>query len=184
MTQVMGKSIFAALALVLSFGAFAADKKGSDSGKISKGDRSFIMEAANDSMAEIELGKVAQQNATNEDVKKFAQRMVDDHSTASKELEPIATKLGVTPPTAPHGKHARMVKDLSKKTGAKFDKDYVDDMVKDHRKAVKLFERQSQKGESEELRQFAAKQLPILQEHLKMAQDLQAGMKKGGKQKS
>ena len=183
MTHVMGKSIFAALALVLSFGGYAADKKGGDS-KVSKGDRSFIMEAANDSMAEIELGKVAQQNAANEDVKKFAQRMVDDHSTASKELEPIATQLGVTPPTAPHGKHARMVKDLSKKTGAKFDKDYIDDMVKDHKKAVKLFDRQAQKGESEELRGFAAKQLPVLQDHLKMAQELQAGMKKTGKKSS
>ena len=180
MTQLLGRSLFAALALVLSFGASAADKK-SDSGKVSKGDRTFIMDAANDSLAEIELGKVAQQNAASPEVKKFAERMVNDHSTASKELEPIATKLGVTPPTAPHGKHAKMVQNLSKKTGEKFDKDYIDDMVKDHKKAVKLFEKQSQKGESEELRQFAAKQLPTLQDHLKMAQDLQAGMKKNRK---
>ena len=89
MTQSLGRSFFAALALVLSFGAYAADKK-SDSGKISKADRTFIMDAANDSMAEIELGKVAQSNGASEEVKKFAQRMVDDHSTASKELEPIA----------------------------------------------------------------------------------------------
>ena len=175
MTQVLGRSIFAVLALVLSFGVSAADKKGGDSGKVSKGDRTFIMDAANDSMAEIELGKVAQQNAASDEVKKFAQRMVDDHTTASKELEPIATKLGVTPPTAPQGKHARMVKELAKKTGERFDRDYVNDMVKDHRKAVKLFEKQSQKGESEELRQFAAKQLPILQEHLKMARSLPGG---------
>src|SRR5215213_7124001 len=114
MTHVFGKSLFAVLALVLSFGAYAADKKG-DSGKVSKGDKSFIMDAANDSMAEIELGKVAQQNAASDDVKKFGQRMVDDHSKASKELEPIAGKLGVTPPTAPEGKHAKMVANLSKK---------------------------------------------------------------------
>jgi putative membrane protein len=176
MTHVLGRSIFAALALVLSFGAYAADKK-SDSGKVSKGDRSFIMDAANDSLAEIELGKIAQQNASNAEVKKFAQRMVDDHTKASQELEPIATKLGVTPPTEVKGKHARMVKDLSKKTGAKFDKDYVNDMVKDHEKAVKLFENKSQKADSEELRQFAAKQLPTLQEHLKMARDLKAQVK-------
>jgi putative membrane protein len=178
MTHVLGRSIFAALALVLSFGAYAADKGKSDSGKVSKGDKSFIMDAATDSMAEIELGKVAQQNASNAEVKKFAQRMMDDHTKASQELEPIATKLGVTPPTEIKGKHARMVKDLSKKTGEKFDKDYVNDMVKDHEKAVKLFQKQSEKGESEELKQFAAKQLPTLQEHLKMAQDLHAGMKK------
>ena len=180
MSQLLGRSLFAALALALSFGAYAADKK-ADSGKVSKGDRSFIMDAANDSLAEVELGKVAQQNAASEEVKKFAQRMVDDHSKANQELEPIAKKLGVTPPTAPQGKHARMVKDLSKKQGAKFDKDYVDDMVKDHKKAVKLFEKQAEKGEAEELRQFAGKTLPTLKEHLKMAQDLQAAMKKSKK---
>ncbi|HEX2826330.1 MAG TPA: DUF4142 domain-containing protein [Burkholderiales bacterium] len=177
MTQVLGRSLFAVLALVLSFGAYAADKK-ADSGKVSKGDKSFIMDAANDGLAEVELGKIAQQNAASEDVKKFAQRMVDDHSAAGKELEPIAAKLGVTPPSAPQGKHAKLVKDLSKKTGAKFDKDYADAMVKDHKKAVKMFEKESQKAESAELRDFASKTLPKLQEHLKMAQDLQAGMKK------
>ena len=180
MTQLLGRSIFAALAVVLSCGAYAADKRG-DSGKVSRGDKSFIMDAANDSLAEVELGKVAQQNAASEDVKKFAQRMVDDHTKANQELEPIATKLGVTPPKAPEGKHARMVKDLSKKSGVKFDKDYVNDMVKDHKKAVKLFEKKSKKADSEDLRQFAAKTLPTLQEHLKMAQDLQAGMKKSKK---
>ena len=180
MTQSLGRSFFAALALVLSFGADAADRK-SDYGKVSKGDRTFMIEAANDSLAEIELGKLAQQNAASEDVKKFAQRMVDDHSAASKELEPVAGKLGVTLPTAPQGKHRRMVKDLSKKTGAKFDRDYVDDMVKDHKRALKLFEKQAQKAEAEELRKFAAGQLPTLHEHLKMAEDLQAGMKKSRK---
>ena len=178
MTHVLGRSVFAALALVLSFGAYA-DKHGhKDSGKVAKGDRTFIMDAATDSMAEIELGKVAQQNAASDEVKKYAQRMIDDHTKASQELEPIATKLGVTPPKEVKGHHARMMKDLSKKTGEKFDRDYINGMVKDHQKSVKAFQKESEKGQSEELKQFAAKQLPILQEHLKMAQDLQAGMKK------
>jgi len=74
-------------------------------------------------------------------------------------------------PAAAEGKHGKMVKDLSNKE-KNFDKDYVNAMVKDHEKAVKLFERTSKKGDSEEIRQFAGKQLPVLQEHLKMARDL------------
>lgn len=171
MTHVMNRSIFAVLALALSFGVYAADKKGNDSGKASKSDVSFMKEAANDSMAEIELGKVAQQKSQNADVKAFGQRMVDDHTKASEELKPIADKMGVQLPSAPEGKHARMVKDLSKED-KKFDQKYVNDMVKDHEKAVKLFEKTSKKGDSEEIRQFAAKTLPTLQEHLKMARDL------------
>ena len=170
MTHVMNRSIFAVLALALSFGAYAADKK-ADSGTASKGDASFMKQAASDSMAEIELGKIAQEKAQNPDVKAFGQRMVDDHTKASEELKPIADKMGVALPTGAEGKHGRMVKDLSKKE-KNFDREYVNAMVKDHEKSVKLFERTSKKGDSEEVRQFAAKQLPVLQEHLKMARDL------------
>jgi putative membrane protein len=167
----MSRSIFAVLALALSFGAYAADKKSDSSGKASKSDASFMKEAANDSMAEIELGKVAQQKSQNADIKAFGQRMVDDHTKASEELKPIADKMGVALPTAAEGKHGKMVKDLSNRE-KNFDREYVNAMVKDHEKAVKLFEKTSKKGDSEEVRQFAAKQLPVLQEHLKMARDL------------
>jgi putative membrane protein len=175
MTHVLGRSIFAALALVLSFGAYAADKK-SDNGKVSKSDRNFMMDAANDSLAEIELGKVAQQKSQNADVKAFGQRMVDDHTKANQELEPIASKMGVSLPKEPTGKHAKMVKELSNKE-KRFDHEYAEAMVKDHEKAVKLFEKTSKKGDAEEVRQFAAKTLPTLQEHLKMARDLKKNVK-------
>jgi putative membrane protein len=171
MTSAMNRSIFAVLALALSFGAYAADKKADNSGKASKSDASFMKDAANDSLAEIELGKVVPQKSQNADVKAFSQRMVDDHTKANEELKPIAEKLGVALPTAPEGKHAKMVKDLSKKD-KRFDHEYAEAMVKDHEKAVKLFEKTSKKGDSEEVRQFAAKTLPTLQEHLKMARDL------------
>jgi putative membrane protein len=175
MTQALARSIFAGLALVLSFGAYAADKK-SDSGKASKSDASFMKDAANDSAAEIELGKLVPQKTQNADVKAFAQRMVDDHTKASQELEPIAAKMGVDLPKAPTGSHAKMVKELAKKD-KNFDHEYAEAMVKDHEKAVKLFEKTSKKGDSDEVRQFAAKTLPTLQEHLKMAQDLKKKVK-------
>jgi putative membrane protein len=175
MAQVLARSIFAALALVLSFGAYAADKKSND-GKASKSDASFMTDAANDNLAEIELGKVVQQKSQNADVKAFAQRMVDDHTKANQELEPIATKMGVSLPKAPTGSHAKVVKELSKKD-KRFDHEYAEAMVEDHEKAVKLFEKTSKKGDSEEVRQFAAKTLPTLQEHLKMAKDLKKKVK-------
>jgi putative membrane protein len=175
MAQVLGRSVFAALALVLSFGAYAADKKSSD-GKASKSDASFMKDAANDSAAEIALGKVVPQKSQNADVKAFSQRMVDDHTKASQELEPIASRMGVSLPKEPTGSHAKMVKELAKKD-KKFDHEYAEAMVKDHEKAVKLFEKTSKKGDSEEVRQFAAKTLPTLQEHLKMAKDLKAKVK-------
>jgi putative membrane protein len=162
--------LIAVLALACAPVLYAADKKGD--AKLSSNDRNFIKTAAEDNLSEVELGKVAQQNASSAEVKQFGQRMADDHAKAQQELETIAQKLGAQLPNAPSGSHAKMVKDLSKKTGAKFDQDYAKDMVKDHEKAVSLFEKQSKKADSDDLKQFATKTLPILQEHLKMARAL------------
>ena len=174
MDKALGRTLFAALALTVGMGLHAADKKGD--GKVSGNDRHFVTTAAEDGLAEVELGKLAQQNGSSAAVKQFGQRMVDDHGKANKELESIASKLGVTPPKDP-GKHQGDIKKFSKLTGDKFDREYAEHMVKDHEKAVSLFEKQSKSGDADELKQFASKTLPTLQEHLKMARSLQ-GQKK------
>ncbi len=170
MNLAYARTLFAVAALGLSCAGFAADKK-AETGKASKDDREFIMDVANDGLAEVELGRIAQQKGQSEDVKKFGQRMVDDHSKANQELEGIAGKLGVNLPKEPSGKHAKLVKELSKKD-KRFDHEYAEAMVKDHEKAVKLFEMQSKKADSRELREFAASTLPTLKEHLQMAKNL------------
>ena len=170
MEQALGRTLFAALALTVGMGLHAADKKGD--GKLSGNDRHFITTAAEDGLAEVELGKIAQQNGSSAAVKQFGQRMVDDHTKAGKELETIATKLGVTPPKEPGSKQKGDIKKFSKLTGEKFDREYAEHMTKDHKKAVSLFEKQAKSGDADELRQFASKTLPTLQEHLKMARAL------------
>src|ERR1044071_4380971 len=98
----------------------------------------FATEAAIGNMAEVELGRMAASKATNADVKKFGQRMVDDHGKALDELKSIA--------------------------GEEFDKAYVKEMVKDHDTDVKLFERESQHGTNAAIKDYAGKTLPTLQE--------------------
>jgi putative membrane protein len=170
MKQALGRTLFAALAFTVACGIYAADKKGD--GKLSGNDRHFVTTAAEDGQAEVELGKIAQQNAASADVKQFGQRMVDDHTKAGQELEGIATKLGMSPPKSPGSKQQGDIKKFSKLTGEKFDREYADHMVKDHEKAVSLFEKQAKSGDSAELKEFASKTLPTLQEHLKMARAL------------
>jgi putative membrane protein len=170
MNRAVAHTVFAALALVLAAGIHAADKKGD--GKLSGSDRNFVTTAAEDGHAEVELGKIAQKNGASPAVKQFGQRMIDDHTKAGKELEAIATKLGMTPPKEPGSKHQADIKMLSKLTGEKFDREYAEHMVKDHEKAVSLFQKQAKSGDAEELKAFASKTLPTLQEHLKMAREL------------
>ncbi|HEV7800417.1 MAG TPA: DUF4142 domain-containing protein [Burkholderiales bacterium] len=175
--KLAARTTIAVIALALSSGLYAADKKASDS-KLSSNDRHFVTEAAQDGMAEVELGKIAQQNGSRDDVKQFGQRMVEDHSKANQELGAIVSKLGGTLPPDPGKKNLGEVKKMSKLTGDKFDREYAENMVKDHEKDVSAFEKQAKKGDSEELKQFAAKTLPILQEHLKMARAMKAAAKK------
>lgn len=171
MKYAVDRTFLGALALAVALTAFAADKKAEDR-KTSGNDRHFITQAGEDGLAEVELGKLAQQNGSSAAIKQFGQRMVDDHSKAGKELDTIANKLGVTPPKEPGSKQQGDIKKFAKLTGEKFDREYAEHMVKDHEKAVGLFEKQAKSGDAEELKSFAAKTLPTLQEHLKMARAL------------
>lgn len=96
----------------------------------------FIAEMAEDGMAEVQLGKLAAERASNADVKEFAQMMVQDHSKANEELKKIAGQLKVTPPTSLNQKHQALAAKLSKLQGAEFDREYMAEMVLGHEEVV------------------------------------------------
>ena len=149
----------------------ACAQTGTGGPALSDADRAFIKDAAQSGWAEIQAGEFARERGT-EPVRQFGQRMVQDHGASNKELEAIATKLGVTPPQDADGGHQLIAIMLGVLSGSTFDNKYVPMMVKDHQTAIALFEKQSQSAGNAELRQFAAKTLPTLREHLRMAQAL------------
>ena len=142
------------------------------SSRLSKGDQTFIKGAAEGGMAEVELGRLAVEKTSNDDVKKFGQRMVDDHSKANEELKEIATKKNVALPNEPSAKHKATKDRLSKLSGSQFDKAYMSDMLKDHKKDVADFQRESNTGRDAEVKSFAAQTLPALKDHLKEAKSI------------
>jgi putative membrane protein len=142
-------------------------------------DQGFAMAAAMGGLAEVQLGKLAADHAANADVKKFAQRMVDDHGKANDELSKILSQKAITPPTELKGKEKSNYDKLAKLNGAEFDRAYMSDMVRDHEKDVKEFERESTSGKDPDLKAFAAKTLPTLQDHLKMAKETQSKLGAG-----
>ena len=135
--------------------------------------------AATGGMAEVELGKLGVANATSSDVKQFAQRMVDDHSKANDELKALAAQKNVTLPAEVDAKHKAAYDKLAKAKGAGFDAAFMSQMVSDHQADVSLFERESKSGKDAETKAWAAKTLPTLQEHLKMAKEIHAKTGKG-----
>ena len=152
-----------------------------DNGKLASSDRKFVTEALKGGMAEVELGKLASEKASTDAVKQFGQRMVDDHGKAGEELKKIAQDKGVTPPAELDGKHKRLHERLSKLSGAEFDRAYMEEMVKDHRNDVKEFQREAGRAKDPDVKSYASKTLPTLQEHLKQAETVRSQVSKTAK---
>ena len=149
-----------------------------DSGSLSSGDRKFVQEAAIGGLAEVEMGNLAQQKASSDAVKQFGQRMVTDHSKANDELKQVASSKGIEVPASLDHKHQKDMEKLSKKTGADFDKAYMSHMVDDHKKDVADFRKESKSGKDADVKGFAAKTLPTLEDHLKLAQTTNDAVRK------
>ena len=111
-------------------------------------------------------------NAQDKSVLAFADRMLTDHGQANEELKQVATKLGWTLPSDMGPDNRETYANLKKLSGQRFDAAYKLAMVSDHSKDVAAFQQQAQFGKTPELKAFAKKTLPTLQEHLKMAQAL------------
>ena len=137
-------------------------------------DQAFAKEAAIGGILEVDLGNLAKQNASSADVKQFGDRMVTDHSKANDELKQWASSNNVTLPTELDARHKAAMDRLSKLNGAAFDKAYMKDMVSDHKQDVAKFKKESTSGKNADLKAWAGKTLPTLQDHLKMAQDTAA----------
>lgn len=137
-----------------------------------KADEEFVAKAAQCGMAEVKLGQMATERAANADVKKFGQRMVDDHTKANKELVRVADQKKIVVPSELDKKHQGVIDELAKLKGADFDRVYLQHMVKGHTEAVQLFENQAKNGRDAELKTFAANTLPTIKEHLEHVKKL------------
>jgi putative membrane protein len=136
-------------------------------------DTDFAVTAADGGMLEVELGKIAQQKATHPEVKKFAQMMVEDHSKANDELKALAAQKNISLPATLSEKNQERLNDMQEKSGADFDKDYMDFMVNDHEEDVDAFEKQAEDGNDAELKSWAAGKVTTLRHHLEMAKTTQ-----------
>ncbi len=139
---------------------------------LSPADRRFVKEAAEGGMAEVELGRLAVEKASSDDVKKFGQRMIDDHSKANDKLKEVASSEGITLPQALDAKDEATKSRLSKLSGEQFDKAYMRDMLRDHKKDVAAFKTESNSGRDAAVKAFASQTLPTLEDHLKEAENI------------
>jgi len=140
-------------------------------GKLAPTDTTFVRKAAEGGMAEVRLGQLAKEKASNKAVKEFGDRMVKDHIKANDELKEVASKKGITLRDSMNASDKALYDRLSRLSGDAFDKAYMRAMLQDHQEDVAEFRRESQSAKDPDVRQFAAKVLPTLEEHLRMAQN-------------
>jgi putative membrane protein len=136
-------------------------------------DLTFLRKAASAGMAEVALGQLAAKHGHSERVRQFGQRMVDDHTKANKQLLEIARRKGMTFSAKLDETHQKLMDRLREKKGSAFDRDFARHMVRDHKEAVELFEKEARYGKDTDLKAFAGRTLPTLQHHLKMARRLE-----------
>ena len=126
----------------------------------------FAKDAATGGMMEVELGNLAQQKAKSQKVKDFGKMMVDDHTKLNNEFKDIASKKSIDLPATVTDGQKKEIDDLSKKSGADFDKAYVDMMIDDHKKDIDAFKKAEGDVSDNDVKNFITNSLPTLQKHL------------------
>ena len=145
-------------------------------------DSQFVTKAAQGNLAEVALGKLATEKGQSDDVKKFGQKMVDDHSKAQQDLEGVASKNNWNIPKDVSAEQKAEQQRLEKLSGAAFDRAYVQMMVKDHTKDVAEFKREAAStSANSDLKDFATRTYPTLADHLTQIKAIHDSMNKSSK---
>ena len=155
----------------------AAGATGSSSGKLSSSDEKILKDIAQANIDEIEAAKLAQSKSQNDQVKSFAQQMIDDHTKGLNDTQQIAQQKGVTLPTEPDAKHKAMAKKLEAMSGPAFDKAYMAQAgVADHKAVHSKLKSDIKKAKDPDVKALAEKLEPIVAQHLKSAEQDKSSM--------
>jgi len=150
---------------------------------VSSTDQTFMIDTAKAGMAEVELGKLAAQNAASNSVKQFGQKMADDHSKGNDELKALAASKNIVLPSELDAQDKSMRDKMAAMKGEAFDREYMTMMVAGHRKVVDSFQTEATSAQDADLKAWVTKTLPTIEQHLKLAQETNravgtAGVKK------
>jgi putative membrane protein len=173
-------SIAAAIASLSLSSAFAQSDQsdsGSNSGKTSLSAQEFVTRAAQSNFAEIKVSQLAESKAQSDEVKAFAKKMIDDHTQANSQLAQLAKTKNLKVPDDADMMHKASMKMLQVKSGSGFDSAFMEQMNKDHQKAIELFQSAATSTQLDpELKAFAAKVLPKLQDHHQLVAQIEQKM--------
>jgi putative membrane protein len=135
-------------------------------------DRMFVSKAMQGSMAEVQLAQLTLQKSSNDQVKQFAQRMIDDHTRLNEQMKPVADQLGVKAPDQISKGDRKTLAKLQGLSGPAYDQAYIRDMVKDHKQDLGQFQTEASSGQDQTVKDAANQGSKVIAQHLQMAQQL------------
>jgi putative membrane protein len=135
-------------------------------------DAYFLKKAAAGGLSEVAMGKLALEKSSNDDVKKFAQKMVDDHTAMGQDVQTVAASMKVNLPDGLMGGDKKEYAKLQNLSGPAFDKEYMAYMVKDHKKDLSDFKAENTSTQNPQIKDLTTKGAGIIQGHLEMAVSL------------
>ena len=135
-------------------------------------DRMFVSKAMQGSIAEVQLAQLTLQKSSNDQVKQFAQRMIDDHTKLNEQMKPVAQQLGVKAPDQISKGDRKTIAKLQGLSGSAYDQAYIRDMVKDHKQDLSQFQTEASSGQDQTVKDAANQGSKVIVQHLQMAQQL------------
>lgn len=137
------------------------------------GDQAFVSKAMEGGVAEVQLGQLAEQKSQSNDVKQFAQKMVNDHTQmGDKWFKPVAKQMGVSEPKGPSKKDKKLIEKLQGLSGQDFDTQYIQAMVKDHKEDLKDFKSEAQAAQDPNVKQIATQGSTVIEQHLQLIEQI------------
>jgi putative membrane protein len=164
--------------------ATGSDAAMRDTSQLTQDDRQFVSEAALGGMMEVQLGQLAQEKGQSDAVKQLGQTLANDHQQANQQLQSIAQAKQIDVPTSMDQSHQKSISQLQNRSGAGFDRAFIQEVIRHHQKDIAQFREQSTKTQDPALRDFTSSTLPTLEKHLQQARDAQQQAGAGGKTKS
>jgi putative membrane protein len=153
--------------------------------KIIKADEKFFMQLAQANLIEINSAKLVEEKSKNEQVKALAKKMLEDHTKALDELKQLAQAKGITLPTEPDRQQKLMENRLASLSGEKFDKQYVQNVSERiHKDEHKLLLQAGSKAQDSDLKNYAIKNLSVVESHQQLVKETSRSMESGAHGKS
>ena len=132
-------------------------------------DTAFINTAGTLGLEEVRFAQLAETKAADPAVRRFAAKMIADHTMVDQALAALAQSKGITPPSNMDARDETLYRQLQSLDGPAFDRAYIDGQMQDLTMVIEAFQAEADSGKEPQVRSFAQQYLPMMQQHLQMA---------------